>query len=220
MATDAFEMSLVHTVFRCQLNSAPRLICDVRPGRPRQLNRVADHIANVMSALHHHHLAEDELLWPVLRDRIPQRAKDIQQMETEHELIATSATKVQLLLADWVAAADPTNAAHGLVRGVRELADLVDAHLANEEQQVLPLINENITDDEWRAVTERGGSFIGPRNMRFGIAFVGMVLEACTADERRRFLAGMPPPQRLLARLFARRASASYHARLAGTPRG
>jgi hypothetical protein len=78
---------------------------------------------------------------------------------------------------------------------------------------MVPLINENITDAEWRAVTEQGAAFIG-HNLRFALAFVGMALQECTDDERRRFLAGMPAPKKLLVRLFARRSAVGYHARI------
>jgi hemerythrin-like domain-containing protein len=214
MPADPFEMALVHRVFRDELCCAPLLVSRVQPGQPRQLKRVVDHIANVLAALHHHHMAEDELVWPKLHARIPQHAADIRRMETEHELIATSVAKVHLLLADWIAAAHFAVAARGLISGIKQLSNLVDVHLAHEEERIVPLIIENMTDDEWRAATERGASFIGGRNIAFAIAFVGMTLESCTPDERQRFLAGMPPARRLLVRLFARRAGARYRARL------
>jgi hemerythrin-like domain-containing protein len=214
MPTDAFEMALAHNVFRRELEAVPKLINRVQPGQHRRATRVARHIANLSAALHHHHLAEDELVWPKLHIRIPQQhAEDIRLMETEHELIATSVDKVHLLLADWIATAHSATAAQRLISGVEELTELVGAHLIHEEERVVPLINEYITDDEWRAATELGGAFLSLRNMWYGIAFVGMALESCTADECRRFLAGMPPPQRVLARLFARRAGARYRAR-------
>jgi hypothetical protein len=223
MPTDAFEMALVHRVFRDELRSAPALIGQVRPGRRRSRKRVAVHIANVLAALHHHHMAEDELLWPTLHARVPLRAEDIHRMETDHGLIAKLVVGVELGLADWTAATESTGAAaqsraaQTLIADAEALAELVGDHLTAEEERVVPLINEHITDAEWRAVTERGASFLSGRNAGFGVAFVGMALEACTAGERRRFLAGMPPPQRLLASLFARRALASYRARLART---
>jgi hemerythrin-like domain-containing protein len=226
MPTDAFEMALVHDVFRDELRSAPELIRNLRPDQRGRRKRVADHISNVLAALHHHHTAEDELLWPTLHARvIPLRSEDVHRMETEHALIAKLVDSVELRLADWIAATDGTaaeiaaqsRAAQMLIYEVETLAELVGDHLTTEEERVLPLINEHITDAEWRAVTERGGAFLSGRNIWFGIAFVGMVFEACTADERRRFLAGMPPPQRLLVRLFVRRAAAGYRARLERT---
>jgi hemerythrin-like domain-containing protein len=225
MRSDAFEMALVHRIFRKELTAVPDLIRSARPGERGRVKQVAGHIANVLAALHHHHLAEDELLWPKLHDRVPLHAEDFQRMESEHEFIAKAIVGVESRLADWVAATASTTtqpatqpqAAEILVCEIEELRKLVDDHLSVEEERVVPLINENLTDAEWRAVTERGGSFLGPRNMWFGLAFVGMALEQCTNDERRRFLAGMPPPQRLLVRLFERRAMTSYRVRLGRT---
>lgn len=223
MPTDAFEMALVHSIFRKELELAPALIRSVQPGKRGRLRRVAGHIANVLAALHHHHIAEDELLWPKLHDRIPMNAGEIQRMETEHEFIAKSAVSVKLRLAEWLATASATHlathsrAAQMLISEIQALGDLVGDHLGAEEERIVPLINANLTDAEWRAVTERGGRFLSGRNIGFGLAFVGMVLEACTAEQRRRFLAGMPLPQRLLVKLFARRVAARYHARLVRT---
>jgi hypothetical protein len=143
-------------------------------------------------------------------------------METDHESIAEKVVTVELRLAEWIAAtrsatprqANPSRATDKLIAELKALGELIDDHLSAEEDLMIPLINENITAAEWHQVTERGGSFVSGRNMWFGLAFVGMALEACTAEERRRFLAGMPPPQRWLVRLVARRAMASYPARL------
>lgn len=220
MPTDAFEMALVHNAFRTELELAPELIRGVQPGQRSRLKLVAGHITNMLAALHHHHMAEDELLWPKLQDRIPMHAEDFQRMETEHEFIAKAAVNVELRLIEWSVTASTTDlaiqsrAAQMLVSEIQALGDLVNNHLGAEEEQIVPLINENLTDAEWRAVTERGGRFLSCRNIWFGLAFVDMALEASTADERRRFLAGMPSPQRFLVRLFARRAATRYHARL------
>jgi hypothetical protein len=89
-------MALVHRLFR--------LIGVVEPGQRARVNQVAGHLANVFAALHHHHMAEDERLWPILHARIPLRSNDIQRMQSEHAFIAKSVAIVELLLADWVAA--------------------------------------------------------------------------------------------------------------------
>jgi hypothetical protein len=222
MSTDAFEMAMVHRVFRNELRSAPQLIRQVRPGQHGRRKRVADHVSNVLSALHHHHQAEDELLWPALRARAPLRTEDIGRMETEHALIAKLVSGVEVRLVAWMAAADSapagctkqTRATQMLIHEVETLTELVNEHLGAEESRVVPLIDEYITVAEWRATTERGAAFLTIRNISFGLAFVGMALETCTAEERRRFLAGMPLPRRLLVRLFARRAATRYRARL------
>lgn len=157
--------------------------------------------------------------------RAPLRTEDVHRMETEHALIAKLADSVGLRLAAWIAAADSTAAniaarpmaTETLISEIEALAELVGDHLSAEEERVIPVINQNLTDAQWRALTERGRSFLNGRRMWFGLAFAGMTLEACTPDERRRFLAGMPKPQRLLVRLFVRPAALAYRARLERT---
>jgi hypothetical protein len=84
-----------------------------------------------------------------------------------------------------------------------------DEHLSGEEEQVISLINEY-----WGVTTERGAAFLSGKNLRLGIALVATLLEACAADQHRRFLAGMAPPQRLLASRLGRRTLANHQARL------
>lgn len=223
MPTDAFEMGIVHRTVRRELTRAPGLISRVQPGQPARQKLVASHIANVISALHHHHTAEDERLWPILHARIPMHSHDIVRMQGQHEQIANSMARVELRLSEWLETTDSmtprrdawSRTTGSLIADLEALAELVSDHLRAEEELMVPLINAHITEPEWRAVTQQGGSFIN-RNMWFVLAFLGMALEACTPDERRRFLAGMPRPHRLLARLFARRALAGYRARLEG----
>lgn len=99
------------------------------------------HIANVLAALHHHHIAEDELLWPTLHARVPLRAEDVHRMETEHALIAKLAGSVERWLAQWIATADSTpsqsRAAEALISEMTSLADLVGDHLNAEEERVV-----------------------------------------------------------------------------------
>lgn len=177
MSTDAFEMALVHRVFRDALEYSPQLIGSVRPGQRKRRRFVASHIANILAALHHYHLAEDELVWPILRTRAPLRAEDIHCMETEHAVVAKLADSVGLRLAAWIAATDSTAeniaarpmATETLIFELEALAELVGDHLSAEEERVLPVINQYLTDAEWRAVTERASSFLNSRRMWFGL---------------------------------------------------
>jgi iron-sulfur cluster repair protein YtfE (RIC family) len=208
-SADAFEMAIVHRVFRNELESAPRLIHQCQNGHAQRKSRVADHIANILSALHHHHMAEDDLLWPKLHSRIPLLAEQVRRMEQEHARIAQLTHNVSAALATWAVAAHP-GAAYSLIRELTRLAVAVDEHLNDEEEHVVPLINAHISAEEWRETTDRGAAFIGPTNIRFGIAFVGLALAAASPDERRRFLAGMPFPQRAIAKLVGKRITAAY----------
>ncbi len=52
--------------------------------------------------------------------------------------------------------------------------------------------------------------------MRLGLVLGGFVLDSASADEGRRFLAGMPLPQRTIWRLFGKHTFAAYRAELYG----
>jgi hypothetical protein len=215
MSISAFEMTMVHRVFRNELASAPRLIRDCQTGPTDRPRRVAEHIANILSALHHHHLAEDELLWPKLHDRIPSQAEGVRRMAMEHEHISHLSHGVEVALNGWATAVNP-DTAEALIDVVTQLAHAVDEHLNDEEEHVVPLINAHISAAEWRAATDRGAAFIGWSNIRFGLAFVGLALAAGSPPECRRFLSGMPFPQRVIVKLVGKRIMASYLSSLRG----
>lgn len=213
MVTDAFDMVLVHRVFRTELRAASGLIRTVRSCDRRQAAVVADHLEFLLAGLHHHHMAEDELLWPALRRRAPASVAAISRMVCAHHDIAAAVVAVQESLRAWGAAPRPASSIQ-LETDVDDLSRLVDDHLEDEERHVIPLINEHITPDEWRKTTARGAEFMSKRNVRLGLVMGGMVLDGLTADERRRFLAEVPVAQRTLVRLLASRTLTAYRSKL------
>jgi hypothetical protein len=166
-----------------------------------------------MAALHHHHAAEDDLIWPKLHARVPASAEDISRMERAHRGIAEADVKVKTILASWVTSADIW-LAQQLAEAVEDLSARVDVHLADEERNIVPLINQHISPQEWQQCVARGADFISRKNLRLGLVLGGLVLDASSADEARRILAIAPALQRFLIRLLARPVLARYKANL------
>jgi hypothetical protein len=50
---------------------------------------IGDHIEGVSTVLHHHHIGEDEHIWPLLPDRCAQAAPLVELMESQHHQVAT-----------------------------------------------------------------------------------------------------------------------------------
>ncbi|WP_067144022.1 hemerythrin domain-containing protein [Microtetraspora malaysiensis] len=98
------------------------------------------------TSLHVHHTAEDEALWPVLRQILADRPADLtllEAMEAEHAAID------QVIEAIDEALAGPED-------GLDRLGDLTDSlvtgltgHLRHEEDQALPLIQAAATQEQW-----------------------------------------------------------------------
>jgi len=215
MALDATDMMLVHRAFRREFANIPGLIAGVPSGDTKRAKIVADHLQFIIDGLHHHHAAEDELAWPVLIARLPERRDEIARMAEQHEDIAAAITRVQSDKAEWMNAVDgPTS--QRLQTSVAELARLLVEHLDEEERVAVPIIEEHMTQAEWKAATDRGASFLSSRPV-MGIVLGGLLLGYADPRERRSFLAGVPVPQRMLLKLLSARMAASYRRKLYGT---
>jgi hemerythrin-like domain-containing protein len=215
MPTDAFDMAIVHRVFRTELHNAPGLVRDVKAGDTKRSAIVGDHLNFIVAAVHNHHAAEDELVWPKLHARAPARAGEIARMEGQHQAIAESVARVQDVVASWAASADPRSAEQ-LIRAVENLSAVVDEHLADEELNIVPLINEHITSDEWQEAVERAAKFLSRKNLRLGLVLGGYVFDAASANEGQRIMSNVPLPKRVLLQLLARPSFASYRRKIYG----
>jgi hemerythrin-like domain-containing protein len=213
MPTDAFDMAIVHRVFRNELHNAPGLVRDVKAGDIKRSAIVGDHLTFIIAALHHHHAAEDELIWPKLHARAPAHFAEITRMEDQHRGIAEGVANVQDIVASWVASADP-RLAEQLIPAVQDLSAVVDEHLTDEELNIVPLINEHITSAEWQVAVSRAADFLSRKNLWLGLVLGGYVFDAASGDEGRRLMANVPLPKRVLALLLARRASANYRRKI------
>lgn len=209
---DARDMLLVHRVFRGEFADFPELIDSVSAGDTRRAEVVAKHINFMIDGLHHHHAAEDELAWPVLMARVPDRRDEIARMAEQHDGISAATDGVRSDLAAWAKTADEQSSAR-LKASVAELSQLLVGHLDEEERNAVPIIEAHLTQQEWKAAVERGASFLS-RHPVLGIVLGGLVLDYASPAERRSFLAGVPVPQRFLVKLLSPRMTASYRRKL------
>jgi hemerythrin-like domain-containing protein len=212
---DPFQMVMIHRTFRTEFGNLPDLIRSVAPGDTKRANLVGDYLGSMISVLHHHHAAEDDLLWPALRSRTSALDDDVQRAETAHRNIAELIDKVESIRPSWTDSGEPRRAVQ-LSTAVDELCAGANEHFDHEEQNVVPLIAEHITPKEWQAVIDRGAAYVNPTNLWFSLAYAGVLLRSGTPEEQRRFIASIPLPLRIVLKLVGRRAFASYQTRLHG----
>ena len=98
---------------------------------------------------------------------------------------------------------------------VEQLSARVDEHLEDEERSIVPLINTQLSPDEWQRFLARGGRFLFV-HPKLGLVLAGFALDPASPEERRRFLANVPLPQRTAFRLFGMRTFAGYRTKLYG----
>jgi hemerythrin-like domain-containing protein len=142
------EMVVVHGMFRQTLGRLPAQVRAVPDGDKAKAAVVVDHIDLGVDALHHHHTAEDRLLWPVLMERAQPEHEVVERMESQHEGLAALLERVQVQAAQFRYTGAATDGAH-LAATLEGLSAALDEHLSDEEAHILPLVEQHMTAAEW-----------------------------------------------------------------------
>jgi hemerythrin-like domain-containing protein len=211
--TDVRDMYLIHTTLRRELRLGALQVRTVPEGDVERAAVLLEHLRLIDSVLHHHHDSEDRMVWPLLLDRAPVAAGElVPLMHEQHGAIDAALAEV-----------DARMPAFGETAGVREGAALADAldgmvkllveHLAVEEERALPLMERNITQEEWTQVTSDGAGEFDQEKVP---VLFGMMMYEGDPDTIRDIIDGMPPEVRPVAQ-FAPGLYADYALRVHGT---
>jgi hemerythrin HHE cation binding domain-containing protein len=210
---DVWGMAWVHQVYRREIGLLPALIRGVADGDTERAEIVGEHLDVINASLLDHHLNEDELIWPKLLERARPHADDVARMEAQHTRLHTVLDEIGPLLATWrgsAAAADRDR----LADLVEQEAAASEEHFADEEQNVVPLIIEHVSQSEWDEFELAGRkSVAGDKEL----LFFGLGLEDATPHELEKFVGGVPPEVMDMWETAGKSAYAGMKARLHGT---
>ncbi len=202
----AREMPLIHRIFRRQFAEARALVLEVPAADVTRVRAVADHLGFLLDALHLHHTTEDDLIWPKLLDRAGLDAPLVGRMEEQHHQIDVSVAEVRAAISSWQADPWPTRSS-ALADRLAEFLVVLEAHLDEEEQVVVPLIDRHLTEAEWQDVGERGFEKFTPAQRWIA---TGQLVEVATPEEVAMMFAKLPPPVKVLWRLVGKRTYRRY----------
>jgi hemerythrin-like domain-containing protein len=209
---DTSDMVIVHRMFRRECALLPQLVAAVAGGDLARARTVAGHAREVLDMLHHHHVGEDELLWPRLSARTRFHADLLARMDSQHQGLAVLLEHAATSFAAWQnAPTAPTSTA--LTALLEQLSAGLNEHFDEEEAAVLPIVERVITAAEYQEVGQRGLVSI-PLTRR--LVVLGYLLEGATPQERSDFLAAVPAPARLTYRLIGARQHRQETTRLRG----
>jgi Hemerythrin HHE cation binding domain len=198
---DLTIMIAAHDAFRRDLVSLARSVSAADLSDPARAQSVATGWAVFKRQLHIHHTAEDELIWPVLRERLAgseNALSVLDAMEDEHEQIDPLLAAVDDAFADRPNSLRAGSLGAGsLGDGVGALVTTIIGHLTHEERDGLPLIGTALTAAEWRRV----GFRIARKNgLSGGSEMFAWMLDGAAPDRARETIAQLPPPARILYR--------------------
>lgn len=135
-----------------------------------------------------HHSAEDDVLWPRLRELLADRPDDVElldAMEAEHNRIDP------LIAAIDAALADERHGHEGLGDAADAFAAELNAHLVHEEDAALPLIARELPPADWALFADGQRNRIG---MGLAPSYVPWLLDGATPERIEEVLKIFPPP--------------------------
>jgi len=148
---DTSDMRFPHGMLRDAFAEAGDLIDAVATGDRERATKVCSFYENVLDFLRVHHGAEDELLWPLLRQRAPDQGALLDRMDTQHAAVEEVSGSASRAVAAYASTPDETTAA-ALTAALRRLAIELDAHLVDEEREILPVAAVTVSQEEWGAM--------------------------------------------------------------------
>ncbi|MEW9554673.1 hemerythrin domain-containing protein [Nonomuraea sp. NPDC050783] len=152
MAPDTLGFRIAHRAMRGDTRRLARLMDGVAAGDEHagaaRLKAIATFTRKLCAGIHHHHQAEDNVLWPVIV-RSAGAEVDLSDLTDDH-------TQLDPLLAEITGAADrlgtDPSAAKRMAQGLGTLADLLDEHIEEEERLLFPVIDAYVSEQDWKTV--------------------------------------------------------------------
>lgn len=213
-APDLVGYELVHTAMLHDVQRladlADRIAAGATDVSRDRAHAIRDYVRLLFAAITHHHEGEDEIVWPVISERVAD-ATAMAQLSVDHQQLDPLFDEV--LIAAERLTVDPTSrlAADELAGWMRRLATGLDAHIALEEQIVFPVLREQVPQDEYEQMEERIRKDGSLADMVFVVPWMAAV---ATDDQRERALAKAGRPFRVLLavtrRGYARRERAVF----------
>jgi hypothetical protein len=152
--------------------------------------RLADAFAVSTQMLLLHHQAEDDLVWPLLRERRPDLAAEVDALEAEHHELDALLDAISTPIGSGGPAATAAPIA-------ARLAQRITDHLDREEREIVPAIAASVSAEEWIELDGRRKARLTPEQTALSVAWI---LSAAGVTERDDYAALLPEPVRALWR--------------------
>ena len=156
-----------------------------------------------------HHESEDLVLWDRLTARAPACALHVEQMRAQHAEVAAQLSVLEPLLPPWRESADAAQR-DAFATGVERLRDTLFAHLGEEEEKIVPVAAEMLSQGEWDEMSEHALESLQahrkemPRDVMS--LQLGLLLMTIPEEERAAWTrVNLPAPVRILYKLLLKR---------------
>lgn len=130
----------------------------------------------------------------------------VERMERQHQQIDVSVAELRVAMSAW--RSDPAPAtSSALADALGEFLVVLEKHLDEEEQVVVPLIERHLTEAGCQDVGKRGSESFAPAQRWIAM---GQLVEVATPEKAAMSLGEMPPPVKASWRLIGKRKYRRY----------
>jgi hypothetical protein len=218
---DLMPMYLMHYGFRRDLSSFAVAVASTAVQDRRAWRALLRRWSQFARVLHLHHAGEDEILWPLLLERVdragdPSARRTLEAMEEEHEEIDPLLSGCADGLASLAAGGDADTHAALVVR-MTATRERLGHHLGHEESEAMALVQRHLTPAEWDALHPEFGRHYTAQDALFALPWV---LHDLPRELRPRALAFVGRGPALVWRLLLRVPFAIRERMLFRTPLG
>jgi Hemerythrin HHE cation binding domain len=195
-------MGVVHGALSRDLRRA-RVELTTEP-YPQGLQRRAlgEHLGWVMDFLHHHHLSEDDGLWPLVRRHNPDAADLLDSLAADHARVLPAAASLTEAARRYAETAGE-EARIAVLAALDVVTEVLLPHLDREVADAMPVVEASVSKVDFDAWENQYN--VKPKSMR-QLGFEGhWMLDDATPEERAVVVGVVPPiPRFILLRGFAR----------------
>ena len=196
---DTTDYAAVHRAIRSAGHALARAAGTMRPDDDDRMDALVRYWTGHAGEILAHHRVEDEIFFPALLERVPDRLVVLDQLAAEHHQLDVLMEETRRAIECLVTGDDPTRAAPALGR----LAEVMDAHLDLEDREVVPAFVEHFSRAEYDELTKAAIASVGlGKQAAFTVPYV---LYWANDEERATMLASAPLPMRILYRLTRKR---------------
>ncbi len=196
---DAGGMAEIHRLWRRGFGEGPDLVRGVRTADVPHADAVGEHLATLSSTLHSHHEAEDSNLWDKLEQRAPACAVHVERMKAQHAEMLVHLTALDEALPSWRRSALESDAS-AVLAALDGVNAALEAHLPDEEANIVPVMETVITQKEVEWFAEHGRATT-PKGQTWNV--VGAIVNS-QPDPDEYLKRDFPAPFRLIWKLIGR----------------
>ncbi|MEV7011188.1 hemerythrin domain-containing protein [Streptosporangium sp. NPDC051022] len=149
MTPELLRLQIVHRAMRGEVRRLAVLAAELADGRQAvdavRARAVATFVTEMCTSIHHHHVTENEVLWPVIERSAGVKA-NLRDLRADHYrldplLAETNGQAIVFVL---------TRDASALTTSLTRLADMLDEHIEKKERLLFPIISKYVSLSDWK----------------------------------------------------------------------